>query len=108
MGPQTGVLGAIRRNLTSERAVQVHSLIRKKVWNRSSRTYPRQHHDVRLPEAERCQEGGERRLHPLGTGQAQQEQLKTGSENQQGRPIRQNPRNPLIWTSPIISNLVCT
>ncbi|KAK1989549.1 hypothetical protein LZ30DRAFT_3680 [Colletotrichum cereale] len=55
MGPQTGVLGAIRRNLTSERAVQMHSLIRKTEREGTGRTYPRQHDEVQPPVAEGCQ-----------------------------------------------------
>ncbi|KAK1691667.1 hypothetical protein BDP55DRAFT_690461 [Colletotrichum godetiae] len=108
MGPQTGVLGAIRRNLTSERAVQVHSFIWKTKWKRRSRTYPGQHDEAHPPAAGRCRDGDERRLHPLGTGQAQQEQLTMGFKEKHGRPTQTESRSPLIWTSRIIFNLVCT
>ncbi|KAK1994516.1 hypothetical protein LX36DRAFT_683634 [Colletotrichum falcatum] len=78
MGPQTGVLGATRRNLTSERAVQVHSLIRKMEREGTAQ----------LPAAEGIAERG-------GGGVRQQD----------GDADRTDSWSPLIWTSPIISNL---
>ncbi|EFQ29273.1 hypothetical protein CGRA01v4_04972 [Colletotrichum graminicola] len=108
MGPQTGVLGATRRNLTSERAVQVHSLIRKTEKEGTGRTYPRHHDEVRPPVAEVRQVGDERRLPSAGDRTSPAGIAESGLQRQDGDGDTTDPRSPLIWTSPIISNLVCT
>ncbi|KAK2058896.1 hypothetical protein LY76DRAFT_41497 [Colletotrichum caudatum] len=108
MGPQTGVLGATRRNLTSERAVRVHSLIRKTEREGTGRTCPRQHDEVRPPVAEGCQEGDERWTAPAGDRTSPAGIAESGLQRQDGDGDTTDSRSPLIWTSPIILNLVCT
>ncbi|KAK1966276.1 hypothetical protein LZ32DRAFT_71665 [Colletotrichum eremochloae] len=107
MGPRTGVLGATRRNLTSERAVQVHSLIRKTEREGTGRTYPRQHDEVQPRVAEGCQEETKDDCTRWGKDEPSRNS-REWVPTARRRRRHNTSRNPLIWTSPIISNLVCT